>query len=60
MNPEATPFQRELNQFEERVLRAIRELSYGVVEVVVHERKITEIRQTRRIREVREDNLPTG
>ncbi len=35
---------------EDAVLRAIRELKYGTVEVVVHQGEIQEIRQTRRVR----------
>lgn len=35
---------------EEEILRAVRGLDFGVVEVVVHERRITEIRETRRTR----------
>ncbi len=37
---------------EEFVLRAVRDLTFGVVEVVVHDGRITEIRQTRRTRVV--------
>jgi len=33
-----------------QVLRAVREVQFGVIEVVVHERRITEIRQTRKTR----------
>lgn len=45
---------------EKRVLQAIDEVSFGLVEVVIHERKITEIRQTRRIRDFQKEYLPTG
>lgn len=34
----------------EAVARAIKELQFGVVEVVVHQGKVREIRQTRRTR----------
>jgi hypothetical protein len=50
----------ELSPLERRILRAVREISYGTVEVIIHERKVTEIRQTRRIRDVQEVDLPTG
>jgi hypothetical protein len=33
-----------------QVLKAVREVQFGVIEVVVHERRITEIRQTRKTR----------
>lgn len=51
---------KDLSDVELRVLQAIRELSFGVVEVVIHERKIAEIRQTKRIRNVQEVNFSTG
>ena len=35
---------------EEEILQAIRGIRFGVVEVVVHESRVTEIRQTRRVR----------
>jgi len=35
---------------EQEVLKALRDLQFGVVEVVVHDRRITEIRQTRKTR----------
>jgi len=35
---------------EQKILTAVREISFGVVEVVVHDRQVTEIRQTRRTR----------
>jgi hypothetical protein len=34
----------------EEILKAIRDLKFGVVEVVVHDSRVTEIRQTRRQR----------
>ncbi len=39
-----------LPAIEEEVLQAIRELKFGAVEVVVHQGRVTEIRQTRRRR----------
>jgi hypothetical protein len=39
---------------EEEILQAIRGIRFGVVEIVVHESRVTEIRQTRRLR------LPSG
>jgi len=39
-----------LPAIEEEVLQAIRELRFGAVEVVVHQGRVTEIRQTRRRR----------
>ncbi len=46
------PYQRitDLPAEEQEVLKALRDLQFGVVEVVVHERRITEIRQTRKTR----------
>ena len=35
---------------EQEILQAIRGIRFGVVEVVVHESRVTEIRQTRRVR----------
>jgi hypothetical protein len=35
---------------EEEILQAIRGIRFGVVEIVVHESRVTEIRQTRRVR----------
>lgn len=35
---------------ESSVIRAIKELTFGTVEVVVHQGRISEIRQTRRFR----------
>lgn len=35
---------------ESAVIQAVREIAFGVVEVIVHDRRITEIRQTRRTR----------
>lgn len=35
---------------EEAVIKAVREIAYGMVEVVVHDHRITEIRQIRRMR----------
>jgi hypothetical protein len=35
---------------EREILQAIRGIRFGVVEVVVHESRVTEIRQTRRVR----------
>ena len=40
----------ELNPIEEQILAAVRDLTFGVVEIVVHDRRVTEIRQTRRTR----------
>lgn len=34
----------------EEILKAIQELKFGVVEVIIHEGRVTEIRQTRRRR----------
>lgn len=39
-----------LSSQEAEVLRAIRSISFGTVEVVIHDDRITEIRQTRRTR----------
>ena len=36
--------------YEWQILKAVRELQFGVVEIVVHDRKVTEVRQTRRTR----------
>jgi hypothetical protein len=35
---------------EQEILQAIRGIRFGVVEVVVHDSRVTEIRQTRRVR----------
>ena len=35
---------------EEEILQAIRGIRFGVVEIVVHDSRVTEIRQTRRVR----------
>ena len=35
---------------EEEILQAIRGVRFGVVEIVVHNSRVTEIRQTRRLR----------
>ena len=35
---------------EQEILQAIRGIRFGVVEVVVHDLRVTEIRQTRRVR----------
>jgi hypothetical protein len=35
---------------EREILQAIRGIRFGVVEIVVHESRVTEIRQTRRVR----------
>jgi hypothetical protein len=35
---------------EQEILQAIRGIRFGVVEVVVHNSRVTEIRQTRRVR----------
>ena len=35
---------------EREILQAVKELRFGVVEVVVHEARVTEIRQTKRLR----------
>lgn len=40
----------ERNPIEEQILTAVRDLTFGVVEIVVHDRRVTEIRQTRRTR----------
>ncbi len=56
MNSGLTENVPELSSVEARIVRAVRELSYGAVEVVVHDGRVTELRQTRRTRfsEVRE------
>jgi len=41
---------------EGRILKAIRELRFGNVEIIVHESRVTEIRQTRRIRPLGEES----
>ena len=35
---------------EHEILQAIRGIRFGVVEIVVHDSRVTEIRQTRRVR----------
>ena len=35
---------------EEEILQAIRGVRFGIVEIVVHDSRVTEIRQTRRLR----------
>ena len=35
---------------EQEILQAIRGIRFGVVEIVVHDSRVTEIRQTRRVR----------
>jgi len=40
----------ELAAHEWQILQSVRELQFGVVEVVVHDRRVTEVRQTRRTR----------
>lgn len=60
MKSDLPPSLYELSAVERRVLQAIHEISYGVVEVVIHERKVAEIRQTRRIRDVQENHFRTG
>ena len=35
---------------EQEILQAIRGIRFGLVEIVVHESRVTEIRQTRRVR----------
>lgn len=40
----------ERSPIEEQILAAVRDLTFGVVEIVVHDRRVTEIRQTRRTR----------
>jgi len=39
-----------LNFSEHQILRAVRELKFGVVEVVIHDSRVTEIKQTKRLR----------
>ncbi len=39
-----------LSSEEEKILKAVRDLTFGTVEIIVHDRRITEIRQTRRTR----------
>ncbi len=60
MKSTVLPFSREPSAAEQRVLQAIREISFGIVEVVIHEKKIAEIRQTKRIRQPQEEEFPTG
>lgn len=57
MNSQETVFQKELNGAERRVLQAIRDVSFGSVEVVIHERRIAEIRQTSRIRSAPDEKI---
>ena len=57
MNSQQTVFQKELNGAERRVLQAIRDVSFGSVEVVIHERRIAEIRQTSRIRSALDEKI---
>ncbi|PTX96287.1 DUF2292 domain-containing protein [Spartobacteria bacterium LR76] len=38
------------SEIEKQILAAVREVKFGVVEIVVHDRRVTEIRQTRRTR----------
>ena len=45
----ATP-PEALSSSEREILRAIRELQFGTVEVIVHEGKVMEVRQTKRSR----------
>ncbi|MBN8710734.1 MAG: hypothetical protein BGO12_00625 [Verrucomicrobia bacterium 61-8] len=38
------------SEIEKQILAAVREVKFGFVEIVVHDRRVTEIRQTRRTR----------
>lgn len=40
----------ELSPLERKILTAVGELAYGAVEIIVHNHRVTEIRQTRRTR----------
>lgn len=44
------PSRSDLGADELAILKAVHDLKFGVVEVVVHESRITEIRQTRKTR----------
>lgn len=40
----------DLKPAEQQILKAVRELRFGAVEIVVHEARVTEIKQIRRFR----------
>ena len=40
---------------EQEILQAVRGIRFGIVEIIVHESRVTEIRQTRRVRFVGND-----
>lgn len=44
------PAERNPSEVERQILAAVKELSFGVVEIVIHDQRVTEIRQTRRTR----------
>jgi len=60
MTRSATIQLSELTSPERQVLEAIREVSFGGVEAVIHEGRITEVRQTRRMRSAGEEKNPIG
>ena len=47
---ERIPEIHDLKPSEHQILNAVRELRFGAVEVVIHESRVTEIKQIRRFR----------
>lgn len=51
MNSQTNAVSKETREIPEgQILKAIREIRFGNVEIIVHESRVTEIRQTRRLR----------
>jgi len=47
---ERIPEIHDLKPAEHQILKAVRELKFGAVEIVIHEARVTEIKQIRRFR----------